>query len=104
MGNQVAHCEVLKDELGELGYFFVFPDLCCRWTGTFTLRFIVNDISEMSRRAIVFSEPFTVYTPRKFPGILEATELSIAFYKQGVNLNIRGRKQHSSDSEVYAGG
>lgn len=95
MGNKVAQCEVLKDNSGELGYFFVFTDLCCRWTGTFKLRFIVNDIYEMSRRAIAFSEPFTVYTPRKFPGILEATELSRAFYNQGVNINIRGKKQYS---------
>lgn len=102
MGNQVVHCEVLKDESGEPGYFFVFTDLCCRWTGTFILRFIVNDISGPKRRAMVFSEPFTVYTPRKFPGILEATELSLAFYKQGVNLNIRRRKHLTSDTETFS--
>jgi len=92
MGNQVAHCIVLKDEAGKPGYFFVFPDLCCRWSGTFSLRFIVNDISGRKRQATAFSEPFVSYTPMKFPGILEPTELSLCFYKQGVNMNIRGKK------------
>jgi hypothetical protein len=44
LGNLVAHCEILQDDLGEWGYFFVFPDLCCRWSGHYTLRFVVNQM------------------------------------------------------------
>jgi hypothetical protein len=43
-GNIVSQCDLLQDEFGEWGYFFVFTDLCCRWSGDYTLRFVVNQL------------------------------------------------------------
>jgi Velvet factor len=47
MGNTVAECRRLKDENGETGYFFVFPDLSFRWSGKYVLRFDLFDIDSL---------------------------------------------------------
>ena len=39
--------------------------------------------------ATAFSEPFSVYSAKKFPGVLESTELSKHFALQGVKIPIR---------------
>lgn len=70
IGNLVAQCDLLKDEAGNWGYFFVFPDLCCRWTGHFKLRFVVNDLYRGIKPSIIFSDIFTVYSPKYHPGML----------------------------------
>lgn len=39
--------------------------------------------------ASVFSEPFTVWSAKKFPGVKESTALSKCFATQGVKIPIR---------------
>jgi len=36
-----------------------------------------------------FSAPFTVFSAKKFPGVIESTELSKAFAGQGIKIPIR---------------
>jgi hypothetical protein len=39
--------------------------------------------------ASVFSEPFQVYSAKKFPGVIESTPLSRCFALQGIKIPIR---------------
>ena len=39
--------------------------------------------------ALVFSEPFHVYSAKKFPGVIESTPLSKKFASQGIKIPIR---------------
>lgn len=39
--------------------------------------------------AHTFSEPFQVYSAKKFPGVIESTALSKAFASQGIKIPIR---------------
>ncbi|ORZ00849.1 velvet factor, partial [Syncephalastrum racemosum] len=78
------------------GVFFIFHDLSVRTEGRFRLKFTFIDLAAgepltMSTRiqTDVLSEPFTVYTAKKFPGMAESTALSKAFARQGIKINIR---------------
>ncbi|KAG2172684.1 hypothetical protein INT43_000031 [Umbelopsis isabellina] len=95
-GQTIANACQLLDSDNKPGIFFVFPDLSVRTEGRFTLRFVLIDLSEgepstMSTRIKhqVFSNPFTVYSPKSFPGMRESTPLSVAFAKQGSKIAIR---------------
>lgn len=39
--------------------------------------------------ASCFSDPFTVYSAKKFPGVIESTTLSKCFAQQGIKIPIR---------------
>jgi hypothetical protein len=43
-GTTVAQCDILVDDLGNEGYFFVFNDIAVRWSGTYRLRFVIHEI------------------------------------------------------------
>lgn len=51
-----------------------------------------------------FSEPFTVYSAKKFPGVIESTPLSKCFASQGIKIPIRkdGPKERPNQSEYDA--
>jgi hypothetical protein len=54
--------------------------------------------------ATIFSDPFTVYSAKKFPGVIESTELSKCFAQQGIKIPIRkdGPKSLSNQAEYDA--
>lgn len=97
----------LKDEDNETGLWFVFQDLSIRTEGYFRLKFSFFDLmgeSPISMRAeetssslsdlapllaCTYSDPFHVYSAKKFPGVIESTSLSKAFAKQGIKIPIR---------------
>ncbi|KAF9569270.1 hypothetical protein CPC08DRAFT_732033 [Agrocybe pediades] len=91
----------LLDEHRKPGIFFLFQDLSVRTEGTFRLRMrlmnvgappapeigaqrVHNDVSPVL--AQIFSEPFTVFSAKRFPGVPDTTALSIAFGNQGQKL------------------
>lgn len=49
--------------------------------------------------ASVFSQPFQVFSAKKFPGVIESTPLSKTFAGQGIKIPIRkdGPKQEKDD-------
>ena len=49
--------------------------------------------------ASTFSEPFQVYSAKKFPGVIESTTLSKCFATQGIKIPIRkdGPKHERSE-------
>jgi hypothetical protein len=46
------------------------------------------------------SEPFTVYSAKKFPGMTESTALSRCFAKQGIKIPVRMSVQKSAEFSV----
>lgn len=85
------------DENGEEGCFFCFPDLCCRITGSFRLKFalvVLNPTLMMAgeRSVIVaraMSEPFKVYNPEEFPGRMPMTPLTKYLREKGCMIAIK---------------
>lgn len=58
--------------------------------------------------ASVFSEPFQVFSAKKFPGVIESTTLSKCFAQQGIKIPIRkdglkprGRADDDDDEGDY---
>ncbi|OZJ06625.1 hypothetical protein BZG36_00377 [Bifiguratus adelaidae] len=81
----------LKDVDNTDGGFFIFPDMSVRMEGVFRLKFSLFDIVDGDVTLIksIFSEPFTVYSPKQFPGMSESTFLTRSFSDQGVRIRIR---------------
>ncbi|KAF0490135.1 nuclear divisionprotein rft1 [Gigaspora margarita] len=97
MGSLVSSPAILKNTDGEPGCYFCFPDLSIRTEGKYTLKFSLMKLGTEDRListrtgiiSTAFSNPFTVYSAKKFPGMTESTELSKAFAKQGLKIPIR---------------
>ncbi|KAF9354609.1 hypothetical protein BGX34_010909, partial [Mortierella sp. NVP85] len=93
-GSIVASGNLLTSLEGEPGIYFVFQDLSVRSEGAYTLKFSFNlpptsDGPPSPVLATVFSEPFTIYSAKRFPGMTESTALSKCFAKQGIKIPIR---------------
>ncbi|OZJ06190.1 hypothetical protein BZG36_01006 [Bifiguratus adelaidae] len=103
IGTLVSSAAKLNDPQGQPGIYFVFQDLSIRTEGKFRLRFMFVDVDVKSSLsasssgqvlASVMSDPFTVFSAKKFPGmvandIAESTELSRIFATQGIKIPIR---------------
>ncbi|KAG0208555.1 hypothetical protein BGX33_006185 [Mortierella sp. NVP41] len=100
MGALVVSPTLLLNEDNQLGWYFTFPDLSVRTEGVYTLKFSLMQFANFdfdehggSHASMLIaeetSEPFTVYSAKKFPGMTESTELSKAFAKQGFKIPIR---------------
>ncbi|KAJ6490269.1 velvet factor [Mycena vitilis] len=96
----------LLDEHRKPGIFFLFQDLSVRTEGTFRLRLRLMNVGAPPAPepgalsvhttvspvlAQIFTEPFTVFSAKRFPGVPETTALSIAFGNQGLKLPLRNR-------------
>ncbi|KAF9416679.1 hypothetical protein BGZ76_004613 [Entomortierella beljakovae] len=100
MGSLVVSPILLNNPEGVPGWYFSFPDLSIRTEGVYTLKFSLmrfgsfdftssDDGHASMLVAEETSEPFTVFSAKKFPGMTESTELSKAFAKQGLKIPIR---------------
>ncbi|KAG0038814.1 hypothetical protein BGZ82_010793 [Podila clonocystis] len=101
MGSLVVSPILLNNPEGVPGWYFSFPDLSIRTEGVYTLKFSLMRFGsfdflsgEDGQQASTLvaeetSEPFTVFSAKKFPGMTESTELSKAFAKQGLKIPIR---------------
>lgn len=106
IGSSVTTGSKLTNMDGELGIFFVFPDLSIRKDGDYRFRFsffdLRGDSGELLRttayiRTRAFSEPFRVYSAKQFPGMIESTRLSKHFAKQGVKIPVRKESSKVAD-------
>ncbi|KAE8444172.1 hypothetical protein EG329_000769 [Mollisiaceae sp. DMI_Dod_QoI] len=112
IGSLAASAFRLTDPDDKIGIWFVLQDLSVRTEGTFRLRFSfvnvgvqnpppgsvgsgknVSTTAVNTGRAPVlascFSESFTVYSAKRFPGVVESTHLSKCFATQGIKIPIR---------------
>ncbi|KAK0190646.1 velvet factor [Armillaria mellea] len=121
VGPLSANATRLLDEHRKPGIFFLFQDLSVRTEGTFRLRLRLMNVGappapEAGASAVhtdvspvlaqTFTEPFTVYSAKRFPGVPDTTALSIALGNQGQKLPLRNRhgsnnkrRRHDSGSE-----
>ncbi|KAJ7572560.1 velvet factor [Mycena floridula] len=101
VGPLSANATRLMDEHRKPGIFFLFQDLSVRTEGNFRLRLRLMNVGappapEAGATKIhtgvspvlaqVFTEQFTVYSAKRFPGVPDTTALSIAFGNQGQKL------------------
>lgn len=131
IGPLAAGAQTLNDDNDEPGIFFLFQDLSVRTEGVFRLRmrlvnvggppapdpgasYVRSDNSTVL--AQVFTDPFTVYSPKKFPGVPSPTPLSQRLLQQGLKIpgrtrfpNGKGpansrRKRRKTDTEEWQPG
>ncbi|KAJ2615596.1 hypothetical protein H4S08_001165 [Coemansia sp. RSA 1365] len=90
-GTMVSPLHTLRDMADTQGAYFVFSDLSVRMEGSFRLRFDLFEIkgATVYNRASVTSDNFFVYSPKRFPGMMESTQLSRLFAEQGLRIRIR---------------
>ncbi|KAH8553640.1 velvet factor-domain-containing protein [Umbelopsis sp. PMI_123] len=110
MGSLIANAVQLENPQKTTGIYFVFPDLSVRSEGKYTLKFIFFDLAvgeplTMSTKvqAEVYTQPFTVYSAKKFPGMTESTELSKCFAKQGIKIPIRKEARFKRSTDKFYG-
>lgn len=114
MGTCVASPFAGKDELGNKGTFFVFPDLSCRSPGRyrFLFRLIVVDplhlmVGGSSKiQTQIYSDPFEVYSAKEFPGMRASSALLKSLRKQGLNVAVKKGREATKKStrKPQAGG
>jgi len=127
IGSLAASAFRLADPDDRIGIWFVLQDLSVRTEGNFRLRFSFVNVgvppesttpgqvakaSQINKTkapvlAACFSEVFQVYSAKKFPGVVESTNLSKCFATQGIKIPIRkegpggkekgGREEYDED-------
>lgn len=90
-GSVVSSLYHLKDVDNSDAGFFVFPDLSVRMEGSYRLKMSLFEIVGLDVHycASVFTDVFTVYSAKRFPGMEESTFLSRSFADQGLKIRIR---------------
>ncbi|CAO3633295.1 unnamed protein product [Cunninghamella blakesleeana] len=97
-GSVVQSLHRLKYNDNKDGGFFVFADISVRLEGRYRLKFTLFEIvgETVQRLVSVISDPFTVYSPKYFPGMSESTSLTKSFSDQGVRIRIRKDTRHAT--------
>ncbi|KAF8681574.1 Developmental and secondary metabolism regulator veA [Rhizoctonia solani] len=114
VGPLSANASRLVDAENQPGIFFLFQDLSVRTEGTFRLRMRLMNVgahpapnahathvttTSAPVLAQTFTDPFTVYSAKRFPGVPETTPLSVAFGTQGQKLPLRNRNPGTSSKK-----
>jgi hypothetical protein len=109
IGSLTTNACLLKNEKKVPGIWFILQDLSVRTEDWFRLKAtffnlgvpanpgmhgggpqpLVLTKDTVPTLAEIFSKPFQVFSAKKFPGVIESTELSKEFAKQGVKIPIR---------------
>ncbi|PWN35643.1 uncharacterized protein FA14DRAFT_179008 [Meira miltonrushii] len=112
VGAAVTSANVLRDEEDQFCIFFVLQDLSVRTEGVYRIRLIFTDLAQQDgdtaegvsdALAEAYTDTFTVYSPRRFPGMLEPTELSKKLASQGVKIAVRSDKKKRQRGAEQAG-
>lgn len=111
VGAAVTSANVLRDEDDQFCIFFVLQDLSVRTEGVYRIRLVFTDLAQQDGDTVegvsdalaeAYTDTFTVYSPRRFPGMLEPTELSKKLASQGVKIAVRSdkkKRQRGADQE-----
>ncbi|KAL1931852.1 hypothetical protein VTP01DRAFT_8908 [Rhizomucor pusillus] len=96
-GSVVQSLHKLKDINDQYGGFFIFADISVRHEGQFKLKFTLFRINQntVQRLAAVYSDVFTVHSPKNFPGMSESSVLTRCFSDQGVRIRVRKEARSS---------
>ncbi|RCH89494.1 hypothetical protein CU097_006141 [Rhizopus azygosporus] len=90
-GQTVSSMFKLNDIDNQYKAFFIFGDLSVKVEGNYRLKLSLFQITETGAICLssIFTNPFTVYSAKAFPGHLESTFLSKTFSDQGARIKIR---------------
>ncbi|CAO1630691.1 unnamed protein product [Sympodiomycopsis kandeliae] len=90
-GSCVSCLYHLRDIDGSHQGFFVFPDLSIRVEGRYRLKLCLFETigNQVHHCHSIYSDPFMVYTAKRFPGMEESTHLSRSFADQGLKVRVR---------------
>ncbi|TKA74693.1 hypothetical protein B0A49_04274 [Cryomyces minteri] len=114
IGSLAVNAFKLNDVEGKVGFWFVLQDLSVRTEGSFRLKMnfvdvgsgVANQLNKGTAPVLasVYSDIFTVFSAKKFPGVIESTPLSRCFAAQGIKIPIRkdGPKTLSNQAEYDA--
>lgn len=111
-GACVATAFKLYDLDDDMGVWFIFHDLSVRTEGEFRLKFSFTCLEpspelhfQVPMLCYSFSQPFKSYSAKKFPGVVDTTELSRCFALQGIRIAIRrhnkAKKRNQEDDNDY---
>jgi hypothetical protein len=112
IGSLSASAFKLNDMNDNFGIWFVLQDLSVRTEGWFRLKLNFVNVGQPNASgqpasavngqitqtvtkttapvlASIFSKPFRVYSAKKFPGVIDSTDLSKLFANQGIKIPIR---------------
>jgi hypothetical protein len=113
IGSLTVNASKLFDTNKKLGLWFVLQDLSVRTEGTFRLKMNFVDVGTGQGNgntlnkgrapvlATCFSDPFQVFSAKKFPGVIESTPLSKKFATQGIKIPIRKDGPKISNQSEY---
>ncbi|KAI8926628.1 velvet factor [Entophlyctis helioformis] len=103
LGTTSATAVPLSDIDGSEGHFFIFPDLSVRIQGTYVIKCQLMELDlegsmSFNVTKTIITQPFHMYPPKTFPRMLDSTDLSKCFARQGVPFHIR--RDYSDVKEV----
>ncbi|TIA88746.1 hypothetical protein E3P99_02426 [Wallemia hederae] len=91
------YCRRRNDDDKSYGCFFYFSDLTLTTEGVYRLKFLLTTVCEPSAPApvlnSVITNPFTVFTAKKFPGMAPSSDLAKSLAAQGVKIPIRNEER-----------
>ncbi|CAO0798093.1 unnamed protein product [Mucor circinelloides] len=99
IGSLVSSPSLLKDLNNDRAYYFAFPDLSVRMTGQYRLQFSLIHLARNKIIQEVFSDPFTVFSAKSYPGMKESSPLSRHLAKQGLKLTVRTQVRPKKDDK-----
>ncbi|KAI8646238.1 velvet factor-domain-containing protein [Parasitella parasitica] len=99
LGSLVSSPSLLKDLNNDKAYYFAFPDLSIRMTGQYRLQFSLLHLARNKIIQEIFSDPFTVYSAKLYPGMKETSLLSRHLAKQGLKLTVRTQVRPKKDEK-----
>ncbi|OZJ01880.1 hypothetical protein BZG36_05012 [Bifiguratus adelaidae] len=110
-GVTVATPEHYRDTTGHYGYFLTFGDISVRDQGEYRLKFVLYNLRRSNfelrqharQECEIMSDPFSVITPRQFPGMLPSTPLTHCFVQQAAQLPSRSKPRRRSASGSSSG-
>ncbi|CAG8533928.1 5736_t:CDS:2 [Dentiscutata erythropus] len=96
-------CHVYADEQGNKGLWFIYANLGIRTENDYFLRFQLFYLGwqgllntgggQIKELAVVDSEEFKVFRNKLFPGVVECSQLTKCFVKQGANIPLRNEAE-----------
>ncbi|TIA83282.1 hypothetical protein E3P98_00845 [Wallemia ichthyophaga] len=100
------YCRLSNHDTGGYGCFFYFSDLTLTMEGAYRLKFLLTTVCSQDNSpqpvlSHVVTNPFTVYTAKKFPGMAPSSHLAKSLAAQGVKIPIRNeeRKRNQNREE-----
>ncbi|EIM23965.1 hypothetical protein E3Q22_02657 [Wallemia mellicola] len=104
-GSLTSSAHYCKKDANRYGCFFYFSDLTLTTEGVYRLKFLLTTVCLLPNMTHkdplpvlveAITNPFTVFTAKKFPGMAPSSELAKSLALQGVKIPIRNEERKRS--------